>query len=71
MSVNRENIEVKINKQWCKGCGICIAFCPKKVLGFDQEGKVEMLDRENCIKCGQCELRCPDMAIFLGGIDNE
>lgn len=71
MSVNRENIEIKINKEWCKGCGICIAFCPKKVLGYDQEGKVEMLDRENCIKCGQCELRCPDMAIFLGGIDNE
>lgn len=71
MSVNRENIEIKINKQWCKGCGICIAFCPKKVLGYDQDGKVEMLDRENCIKCGQCELRCPDMAIFLGGIDNE
>lgn len=71
MSVNRESIEVKINKNWCKGCGICIAFCPKQVLGFDQDGKVEMLDRENCIKCGQCELRCPDMAIFLGGIDNE
>ncbi|MGB3368102.1 MAG: 4Fe-4S binding protein [Acidaminobacteraceae bacterium] len=71
MSVNRDNIEIKINKKWCKGCGICIAFCPKKVLGYDQEGKVEMLDRENCIKCGQCELRCPDMAIFLGGIDNE
>lgn len=71
MSVNRENIEIKINKQWCKGCGICIAFCPKQVLGYDEEGKVEMLDRENCIKCGQCELRCPDMAIFLGGIGNE
>jgi len=71
MSVNRDNIEIKINKEWCKGCGICIAFCPKKVLGYDQDGKVEMLDRENCIKCGQCELRCPDMAIFLGGIDNE
>ncbi|MBR5582783.1 MAG: 4Fe-4S binding protein, partial [Phascolarctobacterium sp.] len=20
---------------------------------------------ENCIKCGQCELRCPDYAIFV------
>ena len=69
MSTPRENLEVKINKAWCKGCGICVAFCPKKVLGFDQDGKVEMLDRENCIKCGQCELRCPDMAILLGGAE--
>lgn len=42
-------------------------FCPKQVLGYDDEGKVAMLDRENCIKCGQCEMRCPDFAIFLGG----
>ncbi len=67
MAGNKENIEVKINEAWCKGCGICIAFCPKKVLGFNENGKVSMLDRENCIKCGMCEMRCPDFAIFLGG----
>lgn len=71
VSIAKENMEVKINKAWCKGCGICVAFCPKKVLGYDSNGKVEMLDAVNCIKCGQCELRCPDFAIFLGGIDNE
>lgn len=71
MSTAKENIEIKINKKWCKGCGICIAFCPKKVLGFDENGKVAMLDAENCIKCGLCEQRCPDLAIFLGGKDNE
>ncbi|MDO9591598.1 MAG: 4Fe-4S binding protein [Erysipelotrichaceae bacterium] len=71
MSKNKEHLEIKINKEWCKGCGICIAFCPKKVLGFDKNGKVNMDDRDNCIKCGQCELRCPDFAIYLGGIVNE
>lgn len=67
----RDNQEIKIKKDWCKGCGICVAFCPKQVLGYDDEGKVAMLDRDNCIKCGQCEMRCPDFAIFLGGKDNE
>lgn len=67
----RENMEIKINKAWCKGCGICVAFCPKQVLGFDDHGKVEMKDPDNCIKCAQCELRCPDFAIFLGGKDDE
>ncbi len=63
----RDNQEIKIKKDWCKGCGICVAFCPKQVLGYDEEGKVAMLDADNCIKCGQCEMRCPDFAIFLGG----
>jgi 2-oxoglutarate ferredoxin oxidoreductase subunit delta len=71
MSNNRENQEVKINQAWCKGCGICVAFCPKQVLGLNEAEKIEMVDRENCIVCGQCELRCPDFAIFMGGKDNE
>lgn len=72
MSINRDNLVVKMNQNWCKGCGICVAFCPKKVLGLDEHDKIVMLDEENCIKCGQCELRCPDLAIFLtGGEANE
>ncbi|MDO4720353.1 MAG: 4Fe-4S binding protein [Peptostreptococcaceae bacterium] len=60
----------KLNKKlvtepdWCKGCGICVAFCPKKVLGLEHE-KIAVLYPEKCIKCGQCELRCPDYAIYL------
>jgi len=67
LSNQRENLEVKLNKAWCKGCNICVAFCPKQVLGLDSNDKIEMLDADNCIKCGQCEQRCPDFAIFLGG----
>ena len=69
--MNRDQVEVKLNRDWCKGCGICVHFCPKQVLGLDDENKIVMLDPENCIKCGQCELRCPDYAIYLGGIDHE
>lgn len=70
MSPVNNQKQVMINKKWCKGCGICIAFCPKQVLGFDEDGKVTMLDDNNCIRCGQCELRCPDLAIFLGGVED-
>ncbi|MST99929.1 4Fe-4S dicluster domain-containing protein [Tissierella sp. DSM 105185] len=55
-----------VDKKWCKGCGICVAFCPKNVLEI-KEGKVNIKDLEACIQCGQCELRCPDFAIYLGG----
>ena len=59
-----------INKNWCKGCGICVNFCPKKVLNLENE-KVEIVDVDKCIECGQCELRCPDYAIYLMGKKNE
>lgn len=55
-----------IEENLCKGCGICVAFCPKDVL-IIKDGVVVIENREDCIQCGQCELRCPDYAIYLGG----
>ncbi len=57
---------LNVEENLCKGCGICVAFCPKSVLGL-KEGKVSIENLDACIKCGQCELRCPDFAIYLGG----
>ena len=71
MSVNRDEMVIITKQSWCKSCSICVAFCPKKVLGLDNHHKIVMLDEENCIKCGQCELRCPDFAIYLGGKSSE
>ncbi|MGB9779395.1 indolepyruvate ferredoxin oxidoreductase subunit alpha [Caldanaerobacter sp.] len=53
-----------IIEDWCKGCGICVEFCPVKVLTI-KDGKVKLIDEDKCIKCGICELRCPDFAIYL------
>ena len=58
-------MSLKIITKRCKGCGICAAFCPKKVLAVSEVGKVEAIAEENCIICGQCEMRCPDYAIFV------
>ena len=54
-----------INEKRCKGCEICVSFCPKKVLAVNVLGKVEAVRSEECIACGQCELRCPDYAILV------
>ncbi len=62
--------KVIVNKDWCKGCGICVAFCPTNTLEM-KEGKVEIVDMDACIECGLCELRCPDFAIYLGGRKDE
>lgn len=53
-----------IDKSWCKKCGICIEFCPKKVLELN-DNSVYLKNEENCILCGLCELRCPDFAIYI------
>ena len=56
---------IQIRREWCKACGICIAFCPKNVLGADEDGRVMVVNGEACIRCRLCELRCPDFAIYL------
>ena len=58
---------LKLVTKRCKGCGICVNFCPKKVLEVTEVGKCAIIkDKEkDCIKCGQCEMRCPDYAIFV------
>ena len=54
-----------INREWCKGCGICVHFCPKNVLGLDEQEKVFAARPEDCICCRMCEIRCPDLAIEI------
>lgn len=58
-------VMIDVFKAWCKGCGICVAFCPKDVLAQDEEGQAYPKNLEACIACMQCELRCPDFAITV------
>ena len=65
VTVEEKKSPVTVFKAWCKGCGICISFCPQGVLAFDDDGKSFPKYPEKCIKCMQCELRCPDFAITV------
>jgi 2-oxoglutarate ferredoxin oxidoreductase subunit delta len=58
--------QIEINREWCKGCGICVAFCPKQALILDTSDKAALKEIHECNLCGLCELRCPDMAIDAG-----
>ena len=59
----KKEVKLEINAEWCKGCGICVAFCPKRVLELNRKDKSEAVRLKDCIACMMCELRCPDMAI--------
>ena len=59
-----------ILEKYCKGCGICVAFCPKQLLVL-KNGKVFPERPEICIGCRMCEFRCPDFAIAVKPLEDD
>lgn len=63
--------EVVIRENLCKGCNICVTFCPAKILRLSEEFNVhgyhhvEVIDQNLCLGCKLCEYMCPDFAIFI------
>ncbi|HOJ30709.1 MAG TPA: 4Fe-4S binding protein [bacterium] len=66
-----KRFSVKINKNRCKGCGLCIEVCSQKNLIisklFNKFGChfVEVIDNTNCNGCKKCAIICPDAAIEI------
>ncbi|MDP4267435.1 MAG: 4Fe-4S dicluster domain-containing protein [Bacteroidota bacterium] len=59
---------IDINIEKCKGCELCIAACPNKVLKLSDKINVKgyryaMLYMEGCNACMSCALVCPDAVI--------
>jgi len=54
----------------CKGCGLCVTACPKKIISLDTarlNGKgyhpAQVTEPEKCIACAMCATMCPDVVI--------
>lgn len=56
--------KVTVKSEWCKGCNICVSFCPTKALALEKNVCVPA-NPDKCIGCMMCELRCPDFAISV------
>ena len=56
----------------CKGCGLCVRACPKKILELaksklNEKGyhPAELTDPEACVACASCARTCPDAVITI------
>ncbi|AZR72818.1 hypothetical protein BBF96_05070 [Anoxybacter fermentans] len=66
----RRKGKVSIRSEWCKGCNICVSFCPTGVLALEKNVAV-LVAPEKCVGCMLCELRCPDYAISVEVVKND
>ena len=57
--------QVVIFGTWCKGCGLCAAFCPTGVLALDSDGRPVVVEPDKCTACHWCDTHCPDFAIIV------
>lgn len=53
---------------WCKGCRLCVDFCPTGVLAFAEDDHPVVVKPENCTACHWCDTHCPDLAIVVKAI---
>lgn len=62
--------QVIVIEDRCKGCGFCIANCPRQVLSFSSVFNAKgyhlpkAVDPAKCVNCHFCEILCPDFAIY-------
>jgi 2-oxoglutarate ferredoxin oxidoreductase subunit delta len=61
--------KIVILEERCKGCGLCVHFCIKKLIclsdGLNSKGHHpgEFKDTGECTGCAVCAMMCPDVAI--------
>ena len=66
--------KVTFNEALCKGCGLCVGACPKKIVALAGErlnakgyhpACVENDVMGKCIGCAFCATMCPDCVITV------
>jgi 2-oxoglutarate ferredoxin oxidoreductase subunit delta len=67
----KNKVEVYVDTERCKGCGLCITFCPQGALSYDQHvntqgyNPAQFSTEKGCNGCKRCQIMCPDLAITI------
>ena len=65
------SFRIEITDKFCKGCGFCVKYCPKNVIGFNEElnkkgySTAKVVNKNACIGCLSCTAVCPEAAINI------
>ena len=65
------NTAVWVDENRCKACDKCVSVCPAGTLAMQYNtsstlgAMVKVVSPDSCIGCNECELTCPDFAIFV------
>jgi len=63
--------KVILHEERCKGCKLCIEFCPRHILEVDKKinakgfFSIKVTEQEKCTGCASCAVMCPDVAIEI------
>ena len=64
-------VAVEIDERYCKGCGLCVAFCEQGVLELSSSPNVRgiyparVVVDKGCSGCRRCTTVCPEAALTL------
>lgn len=62
---------IEVDSRFCKGCELCIQFCPKHIIKLGDELNdigdryLVQTDPESCTGCKLCAIMCPESAITV------
>ncbi len=61
--------KITIDRQKCKGCLLCVSFCPKGLIKISNNlnklgvAFAEFAESKDCLGCAMCAVICPDCCI--------
>ncbi len=63
--------QIRIARDTCKGCELCVRACPQGVLAMGRELNAKgyfyarVIEPMKCIGCRLCAISCPDVALEM------
>ncbi len=72
-------VKIKIDKEKCKGCELCVSVCRKDVIEMSAPRNTndkgyrfaKIVNSENCTACANCAIICADVCIEIKKGEND